>query len=437
MSKEIAINVVSLSKIFKLYKSRRDRIKELIHPGKKNYHQNHDALKNVSFSIERGEVLGIIGQNGSGKSTLLKILASVVTPTSGMYQCNGRVTALLELGGGFNADLTGIENIKFLGSIQGYSKHEMPDLISRILEFADIGQYAGQPVRSYSSGMYMRLAFSISININPDILIVDEALAVGDIRFQQKCFRKIREFKDAGKTILLCSHSLTAIQEFCSQAIWLHEGEIKEQGDPIFVTDCYNAYMTSKQLVTIKKNNGSLQTEMILPIAENDLPKPFREIAWPDLSICETFGTGGCHIQSATIVSSETNKNIRQIKGGENLSVLLYLKADQKIINPSVHLLLNGQFGSSVFKISSHAYQKKLEFHVDKPTVVMIHFTFPMIGNGHYSFSLGVVSILENKEQFHHYIHDALLIEVSNPDIKYKMGTQLVLEKATIESFID
>jgi len=250
-----AVIIDSLSKTYKLYHHHRDRIKELVHPFRKCFHRDYHALKSISMVVKKGEVIGIIGQNGSGKSTLLKILASVVTPTSGKFCCNGRITALLELGGGLNKDISGVENIYFLGGIQGYRKKEMKKKLQEILDFAEVGVYADQPVNNYSSGMYVRLAFSMAIHINPDILIIDEALAVGDIRFQQKCFRKIREFKDAGKTILFCSHNLGAVRDFCTRALWLHEGRIIEDGNPIFVADRYNAFMTTNDPSLLIKSN--------------------------------------------------------------------------------------------------------------------------------------------------------------------------------------
>lgn len=243
MTTPSVIKVTSLSKTYKLYHSHRDRIKELLHPLGKCYHQKYHALSNINISVQKGEVLGIIGQNGSGKSTLFKILTSVVTPTSGSYSCAGKVNALLELGGGFNKHISGIENLYFLGGLQGYKKREMKKRIPEILDFADIGIYADQPVNNYSSGMYIRLSFSMAINIDPEILIIDEALEVGDLRFQQKCFGKIKEFKNNGITMLLCSHNMETIREFCSRVIWLHEGKIMEQGDPVFVTSCYSAFM--------------------------------------------------------------------------------------------------------------------------------------------------------------------------------------------------
>jgi len=245
MPKDIVIKVKSLSKTYKLYKSKQDFLKEVISFGRKSYHNKFYALNNITFDIKKGEVLGVIGKNGSGKSTLLKILASVVTPTTGQYKCNGRITALLELSGGFNMELTGIRNVNFLGELQGFSKEDMKKRSQQILDFAEIGEYAYQPVKSYSSGMYMRLAFSLAIHVDPDILIIDEILAVGDLRFQEKCLRKIQDFKDMGKTIVLCSHSLETINDFCTRAIWIHEANLKEDGIPHKITKHYNDFMSN------------------------------------------------------------------------------------------------------------------------------------------------------------------------------------------------
>jgi ABC-type polysaccharide/polyol phosphate transport system ATPase subunit len=244
------ITVNEISKFYKLYPSKRHRIKDFFDPFNKGYFKIYHALNSISFSLAKGEVLGIIGKNGSGKSTLLKILASVVSPTSGSFEANGRVSALLELSAGFNKTLNGIENIYFLGAIQGFRKMEMKERLQSIVDFAELGEYIHQPVKTYSSGMQVRLAFSQAINVDPDILIVDEALAVGDLRFQQKCFRKIKDFKEAGKTIIMCTHNLAAVKEFCDRAIWLHEGAIKEVGQPELITQNYAQFMLDNQTNT-------------------------------------------------------------------------------------------------------------------------------------------------------------------------------------------
>jgi ABC-type polysaccharide/polyol phosphate transport system ATPase subunit len=429
--KETALKITNLSKSYKLYHSRFERIKEFFHPFRKKYHQRHEVLKDISFQLQRGEVLGIIGQNGSGKSTLLKILNSVVTPTSGSFSCNGKVTALLELGGGFNNDLTGIENIYYLGAIQGYSKKEMESKVQQILDFADIGEYAWQPVKTYSSGMYVRLAFSMAINIDPDILITDEALSVGDIRFQQKCYRKIRDFKDAGKTILICTHSLSAVKEFCTRAIWLHEGMIREEGDPNFVTDSYNTFMLS--LAKDNKSNQSLSDKANEANETEGFSAPdlFPDLIWQDLTECENYGTKEAQIQFAAIVIHSTQKNVLQFLGGEPIRVYLNIVSNQRIIQPGIQLAINNQYGAVILKIKSYHYQQPVLLNNSNNHVVAIDFDFPHLGNGRYTFSFGLHSVVDKVEQQIHWVHDGIIIEVFNAGALYKTGSQIVVKEVT------
>jgi len=428
MSEQYAIAIKSVSKTYKLYKTRYDIIKEFISPFRKKYQKKFDALKDISFDIERGEVIGIMGKNGSGKSTLLKILTSVVTPTSGNFECNGRVSSLLELGGGFNMELTGIENIYYLGAIQGYPKRVMKSKIKDILDFADIGEYVYQPVNTYSSGMYLRLAFSMAINIDPDILIIDEALAVGDIRFQQKCFRKIREFKDQGKTILICSHNLTAITDFCTRAIWLHNSEIKEQGDPVFVTDAYKMHMTSVDDKSIKKT----QFDQSEKTNELDYPLEFPGLIWKNLTSCDSYGTGQARIQYASLAERETMKPLTELKGGEKVRVLIKVKSNETVLNLGILLTINGNFGSTILKINSLHYTQRLDLQPNTAQIIAIDFIFPHINNGRYTLSFGLSTFANKIMQQLHWVHDGLIIEVSNPKIQYKIGSQIVIRDAVI-----
>lgn len=237
MSNPITVN--DLSKMYRVYDRPVDRLKELMLPGDRKYHREFWALKGVSLEVGRGETLGIIGQNGSGKSTLLKLVCGVLAPTGGSVFVDGRVSALLELGTGFNPEFTGRENAYLNGAIAGLSKKEMDGRFDAIQEFAEIGSFIERPVKTYSSGMYVRLAFACAINIEPDILVVDEALAVGDVFFQQKCYRKILEFKDKGKTIILVSHSLGAVQKHCDRVVLLDSGEMVASGEPIQVINKY------------------------------------------------------------------------------------------------------------------------------------------------------------------------------------------------------
>lgn len=239
MKNDIAIKVENLSKVYKLYSSPVSRLKESLHPFRKKYHVDFFALHDVNFEIKKGEAVGIIGKNGSGKSTLLKILTGVLTPTSGTVQVNGKVSALLELGAGFNPELSGIENVYFNGMLMGYTREEMDNRLDAILSFADIGDFVYQPVKSYSSGMFVRLAFSVATSVDPNILIIDEALSVGDMFFQAKCMTALDRFRSNGCNILFVSHNIQTIKALCQRAVHLRKGKIVGIGDAGAITDAY------------------------------------------------------------------------------------------------------------------------------------------------------------------------------------------------------
>ncbi|XZH10407.1 ABC transporter ATP-binding protein [Clostridium perfringens] len=233
----VAIRVKDLTKKYKLYQKKSERLANAF--GKEKNIKEFYALKGVSFEISKGECVGIIGHNGAGKSTLLKLLTGVAFPTSGEIEINGRLASMLELGSGFNPELTGMENIYFNGSLNGLTKEEIDGKLKDILEFADIGNFIEQPVKNYSSGMFARLAFAVAINVDPDILIVDEILSVGDVGFQVKCMEKFNEFKKKGKTILYVSHGLGTVKKFCDRAIWLQKGEVVDDGNSVIVVERY------------------------------------------------------------------------------------------------------------------------------------------------------------------------------------------------------
>jgi len=240
-NKPAIITVDNVGKVFRLYGRQLDRIKEVVSFwNNREYHHPFHALKNVSFSIRKGDTVGIIGRNGSGKSTLLQIICSILQPTSGNVKVDGRISALLELGAGFNPEFSGRENVFLNGSILGMSKEEIDECFDDIVEFADIGEFIDQPVKTYSSGMYVRLAFAVAINVKPDILIVDEALSVGDTAFQAKCFAKFREFQKKGVTVLFVTHSMDLITRYCSTALLLEKGVLTKSGPAKEVVDMYN-----------------------------------------------------------------------------------------------------------------------------------------------------------------------------------------------------
>lgn len=273
MSTEIAIKVENLSKAYKLYNAPVDRLKESLHPLRRVYHHDFYALKNVSFEIKKGESVGIVGKNGSGKSTLLKILTGVLTPTGGSVMVNGKVSALLELGAGFNPELSGIENVYFNGMLMGYTREEMDGKLDDILAFADIGEFVYQPVKIYSSGMFVRLAFAVAINVDPAILIVDEALSVGDLRFQRKCFSKIEQFRTSNKTILFVSHGLESVNMLCDTAYLLNDGEVVERGVAQAVTRTFQKMMFGEELLE-NQNEDVVKNAAELADTNNNVKSP-------------------------------------------------------------------------------------------------------------------------------------------------------------------
>ena len=246
MAEDIEISVNDVSKMYKLYDNPMDRLKESLGLSRKKKYKEHYALNHVSFQVHKGETVGIIGTNGSGKSTILKIITGVLSPTGGEVSVNGRISALLELGAGFNGEYSGLENVYLNGSMIGFSREEIDAKLQSILDFADIGEFIHQPVKTYSSGMFVRLAFAVAINIDPEILIVDEALSVGDVFFQAKCYRKFEEFKEMGKTILFVSHDLSSIGKYCDRVVLLNKGEKLAEGGAKEMVNLYRRVLVNQ-----------------------------------------------------------------------------------------------------------------------------------------------------------------------------------------------
>ncbi|MGN2368651.1 ABC transporter ATP-binding protein [Clostridium cagae] len=330
---DIAIKIENLSKLYKLYDKPLDRMKEALSISKKKYSREHYALKNISFEVKRGETLGILGTNGSGKSTLLKIITGVLTPSSGMVQVNGKISALLELGAGFNPEYTGLENIYLNGTMMGYTREQMEQRLGSIIEFADIGEFINQPVKTYSSGMFARLAFAVAINVEPEILIVDEALSVGDVRFQTKCINKMKELKENGTTILFVSHATEQVKRFCTKAIWINKGEFIDRGESSEIVDKYEAFML--QGGKIKED---VVEEVIIEkeqIKEKNLIRPSEDI----VAIITKVTCSESNIETfdkiEVIVEYEIYDN--EISGFL-LGVALYTPDRDYIFGPNTHL---------------------------------------------------------------------------------------------------
>ncbi len=259
MNTDPIIEMNHVTKIYHLYNHPMDRLKEGLSLTHKSYHHDHVVLEDFNLVIQRGESVGFVGRNGAGKSTLLKLITGVLNANSGTIETRGKVAALLELGAGFNMEYTGRQNIYLNGKMMGYSREQMEERVGQIIDFADIGDFIDQPVKTYSSGMFARLAFAVSINVSPDILIVDEVLSVGDTRFQMKCIDKMKELKESGTTILFVSHTLEQIKRFCSRAVWMRDGHIEMDGEASEVIDIYDAYMRTdldvEELKRLKANN--------------------------------------------------------------------------------------------------------------------------------------------------------------------------------------
>ncbi|MEI5991349.1 ABC transporter ATP-binding protein [Enterococcus crotali] len=267
---EYAIDIQNITKTYNMYKKPSDRFKEALNPMKKTYHDLFYALKDVTMQIEKGEMIGFVGENGSGKSTILKIITGVLTPTSGSMKIDGKISALLELGSGFNPEYSGYENIFLNGMVLGFSREEMQERVDDVIKFADIGDHLYQPVKTYSSGMFVRLAFAVAINVDPDILIVDEALAVGDLEFQLKCMEKFTEIKNSGKTILFVSHDVNSVRRFCDRTFWLKNGEVVEYGDTMDVTTNYENFLKKKSIKTVDREKTIQNEETVPDIIEVD-----------------------------------------------------------------------------------------------------------------------------------------------------------------------
>ena len=267
---KIAISVKNLSKSYKMYPSPTERMKELLHPFGKKYHRDFWALRDISFELEQGGSFGIIGRNGSGKSTLLQVICGILQPTEGGVSVDGRISALLELGAGFNKEFTGRENVFFQGAIMGITKEEMEERFDDIANFADIGHFIEQPAKTYSSGMYVRLAFAVAINVDPDILIVDEALAVGDAMFQRRCYKKIDDLKEKGVTLLFVSHASQTVITLCDRALLLNKGKAVDIGKSKEVVNTYTQLLADEEEEYLKKLKGVRKEIKVISQVEKD-----------------------------------------------------------------------------------------------------------------------------------------------------------------------
>lgn len=321
------IEIKNISKIYNLYNKPSDRLKEALF-SRKSRHTEFAALNDVSFNVNKGEILGIIGKNGSGKSTILKIITSVLTPTSGECIVKGKIAALLELGAGFNMEYTGIENIYLNGQMIGFSKEEMDKKLQDIIDFADIGEHIYQPVKTYSSGMFARLAFSVAISVDPDILIVDEALSVGDVFFQNKCYRRFEEFRERGKTILFVTHDMGSVIRYCNRCVLLNAGKKVAEGKPQEMVDLYKRIMVGQwnENEESSEEASSIQSSNV----KNDQLWKDQISTNPDV---EVYGDGRADIIDFGIFS-DTGDIGNNVYKGDYYSVKMKVRINEDNLNP-------------------------------------------------------------------------------------------------------
>lgn len=321
------IEIKNISKIYNLYNKPSDRLKEALF-SRKSRHTEFAALNDVSFNVNKGEILGIIGKNGSGKSTILKIITSVLTPTSGECIVKGKIAALLELGAGFNMEYTGIENIYLNGQMIGFSKDEMDKKLQDIIDFADIGEHIYQPVKTYSSGMFARLAFSVAISVDPDILIVDEALSVGDVFFQNKCYRRFEEFRERGKTILFVTHDMGSVIRYCNRCVLLNAGKKVAEGKPQEMVDLY------KRIMVGQWNENEESSEEVSSIQSSNVK---NDQLWKDQISTnpdvEVYGDGRADIIDFGIFS-DTGDIGNNVYKGDYYSVKMKVRINEDNLNP-------------------------------------------------------------------------------------------------------
>lgn len=411
--RELAIHVDGLSKIYKLYGSPKDRLIESLGLSRKKRSTEHYALRNISLDIYKGETVGIIGTNGSGKSTILKIITGVLHETTGVVDVKGRISALLELGAGFNMEYNGIENIYLNGTMMGFSEKEIDEKLQDILAFADIGEYVYQPCKTYSSGMFVRLAFAVAINIDPEILIVDEALSVGDVFFQAKCYRKFEEFKQKGKTILFVSHDLSAISKYCDRAILLNQGVKLGEGTPKEMIDAYKQVLVGQYPLPENEEGADLaadedvramlkkqEEERMAQAKKQGVNPETLEYGTKEAKICEYYITDEKGVPTTAIVK------------GEPFTVHMKVKAEKDLPAPIFALSIKNIKGVEITGTNT-MFEKSFLDSVAAGETKEITFSQRMVlQGGDYLIALGVTGYEKEEFVVYHRLYDVINITV-------------------------
>lgn len=427
------IAVKNVTKNFRLYTRQAHRVAEFLSFGRKQYHRPFKALSDVTLSVRRGEAMGIIGRNGSGKSTLLQIICGTLTQTSGEIVTNGRVAALLELGAGFNPEFTGRENVYLNAALHGLSRAEVDARLADILTFAEIGEFIDQPVRTYSSGMFVRLAFAVIAHVDADILVIDEALAVGDVAFGQKCMRFLRSFREHG-TILFVSHDTAAVTGLCDRAIWLDGGTKRADGSAKDVCEQYLAHtfgddkppknLTTEPLEASMPEPQTRPAQLIPPenwidhrrdwINASNLRNDLELFTFNSGASAE-FGRGGALIEDVRFTDA-SGSPYRWIVGGEPITLQISVRAKEQLDRPIVGFFVKDRLGQNIFGDNTH-----LSTQIDGKSSVAaqpgallsatFHFPMPSLPRGAYVIAVAVANGTQEEHVQHHWIHDALIFE--------------------------
>ena len=421
MSSNVVIRAQNLGKCYEVYKKPVDRIWQQFVGKRKKLYREFWALSGVDFEVRRGETVGIIGRNGSGKSTLLQLICGTLTPTEGSVQVHGKVAALLELGAGFNPDFTGRENVILNASIMGLSRKQIDDKFGSIISFADIGEFIDQPVRSYSSGMYVRLAFAIAAHLDADILVVDEALAVGDAFFTQKCMRFLREFKKHG-TVLFVSHDTESILSLCHRAIWLEHGKVKKIGTAKDVAEAYlEAYFEANQGASNLASGGqrspskevqksSIRDQRLQYINSSNLRNDLEIFSFDPESA--GFGRGEARIIHVGL-ADEDDHQLSWVVGGEMVKLCVGVDFFNDLSSIILGFYIKNNLGQMIFGDNTY-----LTYALDPITVssgdyikAVFNFQMPILPVGNYSITAAVASGTQDEHVQHHWIHDALIFK--------------------------
>lgn len=419
MDKNIAISVMDVSKIYRLYDKPIDRLKEALSPTHKKYHKEFFALDKLSFNVEKGSTVGIIGTNGSGKSTILKIITGVLNPSTGSVKVDGNISALLELGAGFNSDYTGIENIYMNGTMMGFSREEMEKKLPEILEFADIGDFVYQPVKTYSSGMFVRLAFALAINVEPEILIVDEALSVGDVFFQSKCYAKMEEIRKKGTTILMVTHDMGSIIKYCDKVVLLNKGKFLAEGSARDMVDLYKKILagqfdeTSMELSDF--NSGVVEDLANIKRSKEDtFMKTTNELMKAKMTINPSlteYGDGRAGIVDFGIVDAKGSISNLLMKG-EYFYIKEKIRFNSKIKSPIFTYTIKDKKGTELSGTNTMLEAAKVE-EVDEGDIYEVSFKQKMtLQGGEYLLSMSCTGFEEGDLQVYHRLYDVASITV-------------------------